>query len=74
VLIRAISAFYRRQTKQIGARGKTGAIAFTRRFDSALRPTLHFHTFRPDGVFDCALSRDDATFHNAPQPTQASLR
>ena len=73
VFIRVISAFYRRQTKQIDARGKTGAIAFTQRFDSALRLNLHFHTLWPDGVFDCASSRDNATFHEAPQPTQADI-
>jgi hypothetical protein len=53
-----------KDTQGGGKDGKTGLVglASTARPDGPRRVTLW-----PDGAIDCALSRDDATFHEAPR-------
>ncbi|MEM7204269.1 MAG: transposase zinc-binding domain-containing protein, partial [Planctomycetota bacterium] len=68
ILVRGLSSFYRRRVPR-EARTRTGCVAFTQRFDSALRLNVHFHTLWPDGVFEFRSWRERAGFHRAPAPS-----
>jgi hypothetical protein len=71
----AVASFYKRRARDQGiADPRVGCVAFTQRFDSALRLNVHFHTLWPDGVFTCS-SGDGfrASFHPAPQNTDEDI-
>ncbi|MEM7204498.1 MAG: transposase [Planctomycetota bacterium] len=68
ILVRALSSFYRRRVPR-ETRRRTGCVAFTQRFDSALRLNVHFHTLWPDGVFEFRSWGERAEFHRAPEPS-----
>jgi hypothetical protein len=75
ILVRAVVSFYKRRARDHGiADPRVGCVAFTQRFDSALRLNVHFHTLWPDGVFTCS-STDGvrARFHTAPQITDEDI-
>ena len=53
---------------------RVGCVAFTQRFDSALRLNVHFHTLWPDGAFTRSSTTEDrATFHPAPDITDDDI-
>jgi len=51
ILVRAVSGYYESAARRLGLpRPLAGAVAFSQRFDSALRINLHFHVLWLDGV------------------------
>ena len=63
IFVRAVASVYRRRALDRGLRNpRSGAVVFTRRFDSALRLNLHFHALWPDGAFTRAPFRRRAEF------------
>jgi hypothetical protein len=70
-LVRAVSSYYKRRAKARGIENpRVGCVAFTQRFDSALRLNLHFHVLWMDGVYWCGPGADGgAEFHVAERLT-----
>ncbi|MEM7206100.1 MAG: hypothetical protein AAF628_37945 [Planctomycetota bacterium] len=66
ILVRALASFYRRRVPR-SERTRTGCVAFTQRFDAALRLNVHFRTLWPDGVFEFRSWGESAEFHRAPE-------
>ena len=55
VFVRAVLGLLRRRARTQGvAKGRSGAVVFAQRFDSALRLNLHFHGLFLDGVYEGA--------------------
>jgi hypothetical protein len=53
VFVTAVLGLLRRRAKAQGVRdGRSGAVVFAQRFDSALRLNLHFHALVLDGVYE----------------------
>lgn len=68
IFVRAVRSFYEGRARSRGIEEpRAGCVAFTQRFDSALRLNLHFHVLWPDGVFTCPRYPLDAPadFHPA---------
>ena len=52
IFVRAVFSHFRRRAREKGVEGgRSGAVVFVQRFDSALRLNLHFHALFLDGVF-----------------------
>ena len=52
IYIRAVSAFYKSQGKEIGKKNpQTGAVTFIQRFGGSLNLNIHFYTLFLDGVY-----------------------
>jgi len=74
IFVRAVASFYKARAKRSGvAEPRTGCVASTQRFDSALRTNLHFHTLWPDGTFTCSPGAPEVAFHPAAPPTDEEI-
>jgi hypothetical protein len=76
IFVRAVSSLYQRRARRRGIEEpRVGCVAFTQRFDSALRLNLHFHVLWPDGVFTCPRYPLDAPaeFHPAERPSEDDI-
>jgi hypothetical protein len=75
IFVRAVASFYKRIARDQGIDDpRVGCVAFTQRFDSALRLNVHFHSLWPDGAFTCRSAVDArATFHPAADITDDDI-
>jgi len=73
ILVRAVSGYYESRARRASLpRPLAGAVAFSQRFDSALRVNLHFHVLWLDGVYAHEPGRGPAAhrkFNQCPGPS-----
>jgi len=74
ILVRAVSGYYESGARRLGLpRPLAGAVAFSQRFDSALRINLHFHVLWLDGVYWHDLRSGRIEFREHAEVTDAAV-